>query len=121
SSCSHLRCIYLRAMNPEVAPALEPEVPVATRERLRRARSDADLDATLGRAVGRLRELQHPDGWWKGELETNVTMDAEDLLLREVLGIRDDLATARAATWIRSQQRGDGSWSLFRGGPADVS
>jgi len=31
--------------------------------------------------------LQHPQGWWKGELETNVTMDAEDLLLREFLGI----------------------------------
>ena len=36
--------------------------------------------------------LQHDEGWWQGELETNVTMDAEDLLLREFLGIR----TARA-------------------------
>ena len=35
-----------------------------------------------------LRGLQSPEGWWKGELETNVTMDAEDLLLREFLGIR---------------------------------
>ena len=29
------------------------------------------------------------DGWWKGDLETNVTMDAEDLMLREFLGVRD--------------------------------
>jgi squalene-hopene/tetraprenyl-beta-curcumene cyclase len=75
----------------------------------------------LGRAVDRLRALQHPEGWWKAELQTNVTMDAEDLLLREFLGIRAAAATERAAIWIRSQQRDDGSWGLFAGGPADVS
>jgi squalene-hopene/tetraprenyl-beta-curcumene cyclase len=82
---------------------------------------EVDAHAALSRAVQKLRSLQHPDGWWKGELETNVTMDAEDLLLREFLGIRDQEATKRAAKWIRSNQREDGSWSLFRGGPADVS
>ena len=41
------------------------------------------------RAVEHLLSLQDPDGWWKGELETNVTMDAEDMLLREFLGIRE--------------------------------
>jgi squalene-hopene/tetraprenyl-beta-curcumene cyclase len=50
-----------------------------------------------------------------------VTMDAEDLLLREFLGIREAGATERAARWIRSQQRSDGSWANFRGGPGDVS
>src|ERR1700722_1726961 len=75
----------------------------------------------LARAVERLRSLQHPEGWWKAELETNVTMDAEDLLLREFLGIREAVATERAAVWIRSHQRDDGSWSLFAGGPADLS
>ena len=77
--------------------------------------------ATLSRAVEKLRSLQHADGWWKGELETNVTMDAEDLLLREFLGIRESAATERTAAWIRSKQRADGSWSLFHGGPADRS
>ena len=77
--------------------------------------------ATLSRAVEKLRSLQHADGWWKGELETNVTMDAEDLLLREFLGIRESAATERTAAWIRSKQRADGSWSLFHGGPADLS
>ncbi len=75
------------------------------------------LDAATRHLLG----LQHEDGWWKGELETNVTMDAEDLLLRHVLGVRTDDETARAATWIRSQQRGDGTWATFFGGPADLS
>ena len=73
------------------------------------------------RARDHLLALQHPNGWWKGELETNVTMDAEDLLLREFLGIREPDATERSAAWIRSQQNADGSWSKFRGGPGDLS
>jgi squalene-hopene/tetraprenyl-beta-curcumene cyclase len=77
--------------------------------------------ATLERASEHLLTLQDPAGWWKGELETNVTMDAEDLLLREFLDIRDPETTARAAAWIRSQQREDGTWANFAGGPADLS
>ena len=75
----------------------------------------------LDRAVGYLTGLQDPAGWWRGELETNVTMDAEDLLLREFLGIRTSEETAAAARWIRSSQRPDGTWANFRGGDADLS
>ena len=42
----------------------------------------------LARARDHLLGLQDDQGWWQGELETNVTMDAEDLLLREFLGVR---------------------------------
>jgi squalene-hopene/tetraprenyl-beta-curcumene cyclase len=77
--------------------------------------------AALERAVEYLLSLQQSDGWWKGELETNVTMDAEDMLLREFLGIREPEATARCAEWIRSHQRGDGTWSNFYGGPPNLS
>jgi squalene-hopene/tetraprenyl-beta-curcumene cyclase len=65
--------------------------------------------------------LQDARGWWQGELETNVTMDAEDLLLREFLGIRTDEETAAAARWIASQQRADGTWANSHDGPADRS
>jgi squalene-hopene/tetraprenyl-beta-curcumene cyclase len=82
---------------------------------------EPDARAALSLAVEHLRALQDDAGWWKGELETNVTMDAEDLLLREFLGIRQPGETAEAARWIRSQQREDGSWATFFGGPADLS
>jgi squalene-hopene/tetraprenyl-beta-curcumene cyclase len=82
---------------------------------------EAGAAATLARAVIHLRALQHEDGWWKGELETNVTMDAEDLLMREFLGIRTVEETGEAARWIRSQQRSDGTWANFHGGPGDLS
>jgi squalene-hopene/tetraprenyl-beta-curcumene cyclase len=79
------------------------------------------IAAALHRAAVHLRKLQDPAGWWKGELQTNVTMDAEDLLLREFLGVRTDEETEQAARWIRSQQRTDGSWATFHGGPPDLS
>ncbi len=77
--------------------------------------------ATLARARDHVLGLQRADGWWQGELETNVTMDAEDLLLRQFLGVRDDAATAATARWIRSNQLQDGTWANFFGGPADLS
>ncbi len=82
------------------------------------AHSAADC---LARAVRALESLQEPDGYWKGELETNVTIDAEDLLLREFLGIRTAEQTAETARWIRSRQADDGTWANFHGGPPELS
>ncbi|KUJ38732.1 squalene-hopene cyclase [Streptomyces albus subsp. albus] len=80
----------------------------------------AARDATA-RAVEHLLARQDPAGWWKGDLETNVTMDAEDLMLREFLGIQDRDTLDAAARWIRSQQRPDGTWATFHGGPPELS
>jgi squalene-hopene/tetraprenyl-beta-curcumene cyclase len=77
--------------------------------------------SSLDRSVAALLARQHDDGWWKGELETNVTMDAEDLLLRQFLGIRTEAQTAAAARWVRSRQRVDGTWATYHGGPPDLS
>jgi squalene-hopene/tetraprenyl-beta-curcumene cyclase len=80
-----------------------------------------DLAATLERAVGALTRVQDPAGWWKGELQTNVTMDAEDLLMREFVGVRTAEQTRLTANWLRSQQRSDGTWATFYEGPGDLS
>ncbi len=82
-------------------------------------RSEARI--ALERACEHLLSLQDEAGWWRGELQTNVTMDAEDMLLREFLGIRTVPETERSAAWIRSQQREDGTWSKFHLGPGDLS
>jgi squalene-hopene/tetraprenyl-beta-curcumene cyclase len=79
------------------------------------------VGTALRRATAHLLTLQHPDGWWKGELETNVTIDAEDLFLRHYLGVLDGRQTAATVRWIRSKQRADGSWATFYGGPPDLS
>ncbi len=83
------------------------------------ARTEAKVALELARE--HLLSLQQDGGWWRGELQTNVTMDAEDMLLREFLGIRRTDQTERTAAWIRSQQRADGTWANFHGGPGELS
>src|SRR4051812_32951535 len=73
------------------------------------------------RATDFLLSRQDAEGWWKGDLETNVTMDAEDLLLRQFLGILDESTTRAAALFVRGEQREDGTWATFHGGPGELS
>jgi len=82
---------------------------------------ERDAAEALRLASEHLKARQDPEGWWKGELETNVTMDAEDILLRHFLGILDQKTLTGAADRIRSQQRRDGPWATFHGGPGEIS
>ncbi|MEV0369026.1 squalene--hopene cyclase [Streptomyces sp. NPDC050636] len=113
--------------------ALPPRAPSAsdataektgTREE-RRSAAPRDTAAAARRATAlateHLLSLQDSAGWWKGDLETNVTMDAEDLLLRQFLGIQDPKLTEAAARFIRGEQRADGTWATFYGGPGELS
>jgi squalene-hopene/tetraprenyl-beta-curcumene cyclase len=104
---------------PVVAAA--PAVTALAPSHARTAHRHGLVAGAVERARDHLLARQDPDGWWKGELETNVTMDAEDLLLRHFLGILDPDVAARAARWIRTNQRPDGTWATFFGGPPDVS
>ncbi|RST18303.1 squalene--hopene cyclase [Streptomyces sp. WAC05374] len=102
--------------------ALEPRAPSATTTT---TTAPGDLREVAERAARRsidhLLAQQDDEGWWKGDLETNVTMDAEDLLLRQFLGIQDEAVTRAAALHIRGRQREDGTWATFYGGPGELS
>lgn len=78
-------------------------------------------ERAAARAIEHLLARQDPEGWWKGDLATNVTMDAEDLLLRQFLGIRDEAVTRAAALFIRGEQREDGAWATYYDGPGELS
>ena len=72
-------------------------------------------------AVDWLLERQHPEGWWTGELETNVTMTAEHVLLLRFLGAPHGEIAAAAIEHVLGAQREDGTWALYRDGPGDLS
>ncbi len=81
----------------------------------------SSLDRTIDRAVHHLLDLQSPDGYWWAELESNVTITAEHLFFRHVMGIPDPEEAAKAGRYILSQQRDDGTWANWYDGPADLS
>ncbi|WP_018503677.1 squalene--hopene cyclase [Parafrankia discariae] len=87
----------------------------------RTADAGGELARALRLATDHLLALQDGTGWWKFDLETNTSMDAENLLLREYLGIRTAELTAPSAQFIRSRQSADGSWPQYFGGPGELS
>jgi squalene-hopene/tetraprenyl-beta-curcumene cyclase len=79
------------------------------------------LDNAVERGAERLLSLQHPDGWWKGELESNATMIAEHLFLLHFLGLRDRDRDRLLANELLARRRQDGTWSIWFEGPPDLS
>jgi squalene-hopene/tetraprenyl-beta-curcumene cyclase len=79
------------------------------------------LDTGVERATERLLSLQHPDGWWKGELESNATMIAEHLFLLHFLGLRDAETDRLLANELLARRRDDGTWAVWFEGPPDLS
>jgi squalene-hopene/tetraprenyl-beta-curcumene cyclase len=78
------------------------------------------LDSTLERGAERLLALQHPDGWWKGELESNATMTAQHLFWHHVLGLRTPELDRKIAEELLARQRDDGTWAIWFEGPGDL-
>jgi squalene-hopene/tetraprenyl-beta-curcumene cyclase len=83
--------------------------------------TETRLDPAIEAATNRLLELQHSDGYWVGELESNVTMTAQHLFWHHVLGLRTPELDRRIANELLARQRDDGTWAIWFGGPADLS
>ncbi len=82
--------------------------------------TETRLDTAIEAATQRLLELQHSDGYWVGELESNVTMTAQHLFWHHVLGLRTADLDRRIANELLARQRDDGTWAIWHGGPGDL-
>jgi len=82
---------------------------------------EAGIDGAIHAAVEHLLGLQYEEGYWWAELESNVTITAEHVFLRHVLGNSDPEEARRAAAYILSKQREDGTWANWFDGPAELS
>jgi squalene-hopene/tetraprenyl-beta-curcumene cyclase len=79
------------------------------------------LDRAVDAGTKRLLELQHPDGWWVGELESNATMIAEHLFWLHFMGLRDRRTDRKLANELLARRRADGTWSNWFEGPPNLS
>ena len=80
-----------------------------------------DVKAAIERAREHLFSLQDSDGWWCGELEADAMLEADYIFLHTLLGTGDASKLRRAMTEILRYQNEDGSWSLYPGGPGNIS
>lgn len=79
------------------------------------------LQQAVTRNQDYLLSLQHPDGYWWAELESNVTITAEALLVHKIWGTDTVRPVAKIEAYLRDQQRSHGGWELFFGDGGDLS
>jgi squalene-hopene/tetraprenyl-beta-curcumene cyclase len=81
----------------------------------------ADVESAIGRSRDYLLSQQHPDGYWCGELEADSMLEADYIYLHTQLESGDPGRLQRALTEMMRYQNEDGSWSIYPGGPGNIS
>jgi squalene-hopene/tetraprenyl-beta-curcumene cyclase len=79
------------------------------------------LEVALERAKAALLQLQHDEGYWVGELQGDSILESEYLLLKFILEQENEPDLFKIANYLRALQNPEGGWSLFPGGPSDLS
>src|SRR5580704_7471384 len=75
----------------------------------------------MERAIDRLLGLQHPDGYWCGELEADSMLESDYIFMHTLLGTGDRGKMERAVNEILRHQNDDGGWSIYPHGPSIIS
>jgi squalene-hopene/tetraprenyl-beta-curcumene cyclase len=79
------------------------------------------VDGSIDRARRCLLAQQHFDGHWCGELQGDTILESEYILLMAFLGRETEERVRKAARYILSQERPDGGWANYPGGPVDLN
>jgi squalene-hopene/tetraprenyl-beta-curcumene cyclase len=79
------------------------------------------IDIAWRKARDRLLRLQNSKGYWVGELQGDSILESEYLLLKFILEQEHDAELPKIANYLRNLQNPEGGWSLFPGGPSDLS
>jgi squalene-hopene/tetraprenyl-beta-curcumene cyclase len=90
----------------------------------RYGRMDLALDHVvkgINRAKDWLLKEQHADGYWCGELEADVMLEADYIYMHVLLGTGDQGKMERAVNEILRHQNEDGGWSQYPGGPSNIN
>ncbi len=77
--------------------------------------------AGIERAKDWLLSLQHPDGYWCGELEADSMLESDYIFMHKLLGTGDQGRMERAVNEILRHQNADGGWSIYPDGPSNIS
>jgi len=75
----------------------------------------------MNRSVEWLLGQQDEQGYWCGELEADSMLEADYIFMHTLLGTGDHGKMTRCINEILRHQNDDGGWSLYPGGPSNVS
>jgi squalene-hopene/tetraprenyl-beta-curcumene cyclase len=80
------------------------------------------VDEAIRRSQHWLLGRQNPrEGFWVAELEADATLTSEYLMLRRFLDRVDPEREREALRYLRATQLPDGGWSIYYGGPSEIS
>ena len=79
------------------------------------------LPKAIRRAQQNLLRLQHPEGYWCGELFVDATLCADYVLFMHWAGEVDPVLEEKCVAHIRRRQLLDGGWNIYEGGPSEIS
>ena len=102
--------------NPKAVPAMTAQP--------RYGRMDiglGEVSKVITRATDWLLGLQHPDGYWCGELEADSMLESDYIFVHTLLGTGDRGKMERAVNEILRHQNEDGGWSIYPHGPSNIS
>jgi squalene-hopene/tetraprenyl-beta-curcumene cyclase len=81
----------------------------------------ARLRQVIERGANYLLSIQAEEGFWKGELEADTTLESDYIYYLHVLGKADPERIAKLANYVRRRQLPDGGWSIAPGGPCELN
>src|SRR5277367_2932760 len=79
------------------------------------------VEAAIKRSRDYIFSTQDSDGFWCGELEADSMLEADYIFVHRFLGTGDEGKMQRALTEMMRYQNDDGSWSIYPGGPGNIS
>lgn len=79
------------------------------------------LPQSIAASLDDLLSLQHPEGFWVGELEADISLESDAILLEHFLGNPRLDRVGKLANCIREEQTSEGGWLLYPGGPPHIS
>jgi len=80
-----------------------------------------NLEQAIERGANHLLSLQVESGYWVGELEADTTLESDYIYYLHVLGKADPERIGKLANYVRQRQLADGGWSIYPGGPSELS
>jgi squalene-hopene/tetraprenyl-beta-curcumene cyclase len=81
----------------------------------------AGLENAVRRAHNHLLSLQHPDGYWLGELMVDTTLVSDMICFYHWDDKVNPIWQQKAVNHLFANQLPEGGWNLYHGGPAEIN